>query len=215
MSKFKKLNKKEKVEHIWEYYRFHIIGGGLGLILLSSLLIQVFGPRPPEALVNVVIMGKYDHNDEAIESFKEEIADIIQNDEGKKVEVSISGVDWESASPMETAMNQKLVLLFQAREVDVMIVEEPKFDSFVDNFEERLFVALDQEVELEEVLKNNSDNLVKRLLPEDAKEQVYGISSKGNLKLQGIGLGEDYVISVLDLSEKKEDALKTVKWLCQ
>lgn len=150
MTKFQKLTKKEKVEHIWEYYRYHIIGGVIGVFMTYSLLMTIFGPKPPEPAVNIVVMGIYVQDSEKIDKFKEEIKDIIENDEERKVEVNMFPVDWESSSPMDIAMNQKLVLMFQAKEIDIMIIEEPKFDSFIMNVEEGIYESLEEKEELRE-----------------------------------------------------------------
>ncbi len=213
MTKFKQLTKKEKVEHIWEYYRFHIIGGGLAIFMLGALLIQMFGPQPPEAVVNLVIMGLYDHDDEKLNSFEKEIENIINNGEDGKVEVDTFMVDWNTPSTMEVAMNQKLMLMFQAREIDVMIIEEEKYDQYITNIEDSIYESLDDKPELIQLLQDNEDILVKRKVEGDTKEQVYGLYAKDNPKLQGIGLSDNYVISIPVIAENKINAIKTIEWL--
>lgn len=213
MTKFQKLTKKEKAEHIWEYYRFHIIGGAIAVFMLSSLLFHIFGPRPPEAAAQVVIMGLYDSDEENIDNLKKEIADIIGDGELGKVEVDMFPVNWDSASPMDMAMNQKLVLMFQAKEIDVMIIEEDKYNSFIANIQEGIYESLDDKPVLLEILEDNKDALVKRKLEGDTIEKVYGLYAKDNIKLQSIGVQENYIVSIPKTSDKKENALKTLKWL--
>lgn len=215
MTKFQKLTRKEKIEHIWEYYRFHIIAGIVGIFMVSSLLITIFGPKPPDPLVNVVIMGAYRHDDEKIGDFKADIEDIIDQGEEGKVVTNIFPVNWDSATPMDVAMNQKLMLMFQVREIDVMIIEERKFDSFIDNLDETIYEPLEGKAEIAGILEANEDKLVKRKLAGDLEEKVYGIQVKDNKKLEALGLGDDYIISVPFVSQKKENALKTIKWLCE
>ncbi|HHX60392.1 MAG TPA: hypothetical protein GX707_06605 [Epulopiscium sp.] len=213
MTKFQKLTKKEKVEHIWEYYRFHILGGIIVVFMLSSLLFEIFGPQPPKPVVNVVIMGMYAHDDENVEKFKKEIEDIIDNGEQGKVEVNMFQVDWDSGSQMDMAMNQKLMLMFQAKEIDVMIIEENKYDSYIVNLEEGIYESLEDALELTQVLEDNKDKLVKRKLANDPQEKVYGLYAKDNIKLQSIGLKDDYVVSIPTISQHKDNAFKTIKWL--
>ena len=213
MSKFQKLTKKEKVEHIWEYYRFHILGGTLGVIMLSSLLFQIFGPQPPAPAASIVIMGVYVHDDEANANFEKEIENIIDNGENGKVEVNMFQANWDAASPMDLAMNQKFMLMFQAKEIDVMIVGEQQYDSYIINVQESIYESLDDKAELAEVLEKNKDKLVKRKLEGDIKEKIYGLYAKDNIKLKSIGLEDDYVVSIPRISDNKENALKTIKWL--
>lgn len=213
MTKFKELTKKEKIEHIWEYYKLHIIGGGLAIFMLSSLLFQIFSPQPPEAAVNLVIMGLYNHDDEKLDAFKEEIENIIDNGESGKVEVDTFQVDWSVASPMEVAMNQKLVLMFQAQEIDVMIIEEGKYNDYISNIEDNIYESLDDKEDLKNIIQDNEDALVKRKLEGSTNEQVYGLYAKDNIKLQGIGLTDNYVVSIPVIAKNKENAIKTLEWL--
>lgn len=213
MTKFQKLTRKEKVEHIWEYYRFHILGGGLALFMLGSLLFQIFGPQPPKPAASVVIMGMYSHDEDKVEKFKGDIENIINNGETGQVEVDMYPVDWDSMSPMDAAMNQKLVLMFQAREIDVMIIEEKKYNSFISNIEETIYENLQDEPELAKILEDNEAALVKRKLDGDTKEGVYGLSVKDNMKLQSIGLNDDYIVSIPVVTDNRENAIKTIQWL--
>ncbi len=213
MTKFQKLTRKEKVEHIWEYYRYHILGGAFTVFIVASLLIQVFGPQPPEPVVSVVVMGVYVNDMDKIEAFKAEIEDIIDNGENGPVELNMFQVNWESTSPMDVAMNQKLMLMFQAQEIDVMIVEKEKFNSYIVNVEEGIYEPFEGVEEIRETLEANEENLVKRKLKGDTERRVYGLYSKGNEKLQKVGLGDDFVISVPIVSDKKENAFKVIKWL--
>ncbi len=214
MTTFQKLTKKEKVEHIWEYYRYHILGGAFAIFIVSSLLIQVFGPQPPEPLASVVVMGVYAQDMDKVDQLKKEMESIIEGDgEFGPVELSMHQVDFNSNSPMDAAMNQKLMLMFQAKEIDVLIVEESKFDSYIENIEYGIYESLEDQPELKEILEANQENLVRRIPNGETIEKVYGLSSRNNIKLKSVGLGDDFVISVPAISDKKDNAFKVIKWL--
>lgn len=213
MSKLKNMSTKEKYEHIWEYYRYHIIGFAFAFFIISSILIGVFGPGEPESAVDVVIMGKYYNDADKVELFESEIENII--DEGKmgKVNVTMHNVDWDSPSSMEVALNQKLMLMFKTQEIDLMIVEETKFDSYVEMVQDGVYESLEDVADLSVILEKNKDKLVKRKMGNDKEEKVYGLYAKDVKKLQGIGLSDDYVVSVPVTSDKKENAFKVIEWL--
>lgn len=213
MTKFQMLTKKEKVEHIWEYYRYHILGGAFTLFLIVSLAIQIFGPQPPEPAVSVVVMGVYAQDADKIQALKEDLENIIDNGENGPVELYMAQVDWNSTSPMDVAMNQKLMLMFQAQEIDVMIVEEDKFNTYIVNVDEPIYESFEGKPDISELLEANPEILVKRKLKGDTQEKTYGLYSKGNAKLASIGLGDDFVVSVPIISPKKENAFKVIKWL--
>lgn len=213
MTTFQKLTKKEKVEHIWEYYRYHIIGGVLGVFMLGSLLIQVFGPQPPEPAASVVVMGIYAHDEDKVNQLKQAMKDIVQTEEGGQVELTMHQVDWDSSSPMDMAMNQKLMIMFEAKEIDVMIIEESRFDLYVDNVEYAMYEPLEDQPVLKETLEANPESIAKRRFQEDTSEKIYGLYAKDSKKLKDIGLGDNFIVSVPVVSTKMENAFKVIKWL--
>lgn len=217
MTKFQKLTNKEKIEHIWEYYRYYILGSIIGIYAIYSMAMSIFGPKPPEPLVNVVIMGLYREDRDQIDEFKKGMEELFIQDEDEegKVGLNMFQVDWDAATPMDVAMEQKLVLMFQAREMDVMIIQESKFNSFLANVEEAMYEPLEGQPELMSLLDENPDKLVMKKLPGDSKEKIYGIHTKDNKKLQALGIGEGYIISIPIVSENKDNAFKIVKWLLE
>ena len=44
--KFKSMNSKQKLEYIWEYYRFTILGTIIGVLLVGNLVYTMLKPKP-------------------------------------------------------------------------------------------------------------------------------------------------------------------------
>lgn len=210
MSKFQELTRKEKIEHIWEYYKFHIIATAVGVFFVIQLLVLIFGPKPPKPLANVVIMGRYIHDDEKIDEFTNQIENIIDGGEIGKVELNMFPVDWSQSSQLTMAMEQKLMLMMQAKEIDVLIVEKEKFDAYTANNDYSGFVALDEIEELKEILESNKNNLIQNNHNEN---KVYGISTINNIKLQELGVGSNFIISIPMISENRDHAVKVIEWM--
>ena len=213
MTKFKALTKKEKIEHIWEYYRFHIIGSIIGIFFIANMLVTVFGPKPPEPVANVVIAGSYVGDDEKIDQFRNDIENIIDQGGNGKVNLNILSVNWEHQSEMTMAMEQKFMIMFQMREVDVLLLEKEKFDSYVDKLDSTMYQPLESIPELAQILEANKDNLVMRKFPDDAGERVYGLFVKDNIKLKDMGLGDNYIISIPVVANNPDHAAEVIKWL--
>lgn len=213
MKTFREMTRREKKEHLLEYYKFHIYGGLFAAFLIGSIVYAVFGPRAPEPAVNVVVMGLYTHNEEELGEFEDELANLIDDSEYGPAALAIHRVDWDSGSSMTVTSNQKLLLMFQAKEIDVMIVEQSKYDFFMETVQDCVYEPLDDQPLLQELLEKNKDTLITGKADEESKEMVYGLSSKDSERLQEIGLGDDFVISVPTVSEKKENAFKTINWL--
>lgn len=213
MTKFKQLTKKEQIEHIWEYYKWHIIGSIFGVVLITHLLITIFGPKPPKPATNIVIMGKYIQEEEKVFDFKQGIQSILDEETKGQVEINDFPVDWAESSPLTMAMEQKLLLMFQAKEIDILVIEKEKFDAYLQYNEESPFEALDTEELLIPILENNKDKLIKHKFANSNKEQVYGLSVQGNPKLEGIGLNSDFIIAIPVVASNREYAVKCVEWI--
>ena len=213
MTKFKALTKKEKVEHIWEYYRLHIIGTMAGVFFVVSILMTIFGPKPPEPAADLVIVGGYVGHEEKVDQFKSDIEDIIDQGEEGKVNVNIMTVNWEEQSEVTMAMEQKLMLMFQTRELDVLILEKEKFDIYVNNLDSTLCQPLESIPELAQILEDNQESLVRRKFRDDDTEKIYGISVKDNIKLKEIGLQDDFIVVIPIVAKNTENAVEVVKWL--
>lgn len=213
MTKFKQLTKKEKVEHIWEYYRFHIIGTIVGVFFMVNLLVTIFGPKPPEPAANLVIVGGYVGNEEKVDKFKSDIANIIDEGENGTVDLNILSVNWEEHSELTMAMEQKFMIMFQTKELDVLILEREKFDTYVKNLESTLYQPLETIPELAEILAANEDNLVRCKFLDDETEKVYGLFVKDNIKLKEIGLRDDFIITIPIVTEKRDNAVEVIRWL--
>ena len=213
MTKFKALTKKEKVEHIWEYYRLHIIGTMAGVFFVVSILMTIFGPKPPEPAADLVIVGGYVGHEEKVAQFKSDIEDIIDQGEEGKVNVNIMTVIWEEQSEVTMAMEQKLMLMFQTRELDVLILEKEKFDIYVNNLDSTLCQPLESIPELAQILEDNQESLVRRKFRDDDTEKIYGISVKDNIKLKEIGLQDDFIVVIPIVAKNTENAVEVIKWL--
>ena len=213
MTKFKALTKKQKIEHIWEYYRFHIIGTILGIIFLTNLLVTIFSPRPPAPAANVVIIGKVWHDDEKIASLTSKMEHIIGYDEDERVEINFFPVNWEEQSQLTMGMEQKLMVMLYSKEIDVYGLEKERFFSYVKNLEETMFESLEDIPALASILEENKDKLAKVSFGEEEEEKVYGIFINDNIKFKDMGLGEDFLITIPIVSENKDNAVKVIQWL--
>lgn len=213
MTKFKALTKKQKIEHIWEYYRLHIIGSIVGIIFLTNILVTIFSPRPPAPAAQIVIVGKLVQDDEKIASLTSEMEHIIGDGEDQRIELSFLPVDWAEYSQLTMGMEQKLMVMLHTKEIDVFGLEKERFASYVESLEESMFEPLDDIPALAKILEQNKENLMKVKFEDQEQEKVYGIFVKDNIKLKKIGLGDDFLITIPIVSENKDNAVKVIQWL--
>lgn len=168
------MNKKQKVKHIWTYYRYHIIATVIGICVAFSLGKAIFWPEA-ENKVDVVICGPLyldDNQYEVISEFKEQY----------KTGLDLTAVSWEEDSQLSLAILQKLPLLITTHTLDILALPEDQYIEFVKKFGEDAFIALEKMPELEGVLQTYNDQLFiyDKTIDDmgneiDAEKHVYGI----------------------------------------
>lgn len=125
--KFNGLSNKEKAEHIWEYYRLHIIGTALALFFLVSLLNHfVFSPpRPP--YVATAFYGVFafrwdlERYDAAIDAWLDTFVPF-------ETSQSFSFNPSDTPDMYAAAVQQKFFILVAAGELDLMVIHSNFFE---------------------------------------------------------------------------------------
>jgi len=121
VEKLREMDFKKKCEYIWEYYRYQIIGGVVGLVILFSLLnTWVFNPPPNVGLTIAWNAGFADHD--RIDNLSNILSDNIGfENEGDIADVSIF---FTTADDPQLAMahTQRLVAMLAARAIDAFIL---------------------------------------------------------------------------------------------
>jgi len=213
MTKFKALTRKEKIEHIWEYYKFHIIGTIVTTIFLINLLVTIFSPKLPEPGAHVVMIGSLAQDDEKTASLTSEMEHIIGDGEDERVKLTFFSVNWEETSQLTIGMEQKLMVMLHTREIDILGLEKQRFDVYAKNLDESMFESLEDISTLEKILEQNQDNLVKVKFGDEEEEKVYGIFVKDNIKFKKMGLGDDFIMTIPVVTKNKDNAVKVIQWL--
>ena len=152
---FDEMTREEKIEHIWEYYKLHIIGGILALIFIFSLLNTfIFNPAP-DVVLDLTVRAPIDHYDMdgqiVIVDALEEI--LIEEGANEMVLVELlqigEGLDPNSAMAAEAKFMGKA----EVGEMDLLIVEDYFFSILavegffrdIDDFEDTYGIRLPDE----------------------------------------------------------------------
>ena len=77
-TKFNELSTKEKIEHISEYYKLHILGALLGVLFVFWMLNHYIFNPPPVMTLDVSIYGSY-ASDEVYYSLEDEALDAARD----------------------------------------------------------------------------------------------------------------------------------------
>ncbi len=207
---FKELNFKEKVAHIWEYYRWYILSVIIGVTMLSSILVTAFTPEELHD-VDIVIAGKLNYDEtqpQVIESYKEMF----------NADLGLSIVNWgEQMGQMEMTMLQKIPLLVRTNELDILGLEPITFQSYTRQLGVDLLLPLETLPEFKELLAKYEDRLMsynekynEDQQLEEVEEHIYGIRVSKFANIPCITENEEIIIGV---TVNVKDINKTVKVL--
>lgn len=212
-AKFQEMERKQKVEYIWEYYKLHIIFSVVGLIILGSLLNTWFINPPPKTAVHVVFMGTGISSDGA-EKLEEELNPLIVTKEMGNKKVFVSTYYMTSGGTgdpqLDMATQTKFLANISANELDILVVDEGQFKDLATS--QQTLMPLDQILPAD-MLVQLEDKLIRLKSAEDTEEQIYGIDVTDNEKVASVAVGEGKkVMGVLVNTVRREETLKTLKW---
>lgn len=167
----------QKTEHIWEYYKLHMAGAALGLLLVGSLLnIYVFNP-PPEVVLDVSFrMSQRYYNVEAQDTLQSNLMDVVVNDpDSETVTVELLPTDADLDPNMVMATEAKFMGKAEVRELDIFIVDEQSFkfmltEGFfmdIEQLEDRFGIKLKDDIK---VYSSDPETQVDRAFVVDARK---------------------------------------------
>lgn len=206
--KFKEMDRKQKFEYIWTYYRWHMVGV-LALVFIISEVYRIATLPQLDYKIHTVISGKL-ANDPA----KQE-ADVDMFYEKFGSDLYFMQTDWSASGQSTLSSEQILNLKMQVREVDVLAISDVRHQIFmqIDRFDP--FVKLDTIPELAPILEKYKDRLVTGKSRENGKEYVFGIKVNELNGLPSIMLGEEMVVSLINPPKDMEACIEVLEYLLQ
>jgi hypothetical protein len=189
----------QKMEHFWEYYRFHVFGGILLVILLIMVGQGVIDNRreaalpPPE--LSIMLFGQFLNVDQKT------IEDALLSSfpEWKRVKVVVTPMSLDMSGGYDFALQQKAVVMLATERPSLYIVEKESFQWMMP---QGVFLPL------EPVLQSTGLQLTAERLvrdPEDASSPIYGVDTSGSTWWKEAGLGNRD--SIVTISRNVEDKL--------
>lgn len=171
------MSPKERMAYIWDYYKFHIIGTIVAIILLISLISSIGEKK--EVVLNMTIIGQ-GVNPEGVVQLQEQLTNKLVQDKGDE-EVSVQHLTYNNSSMDEASRAgiQKMAAEISLGSIDLMIMEKELFEEISS---QNALLAL------------NDFKGTNKLLPSD--EKVYGISTSDIKLLASLTLDENKVLCV-------------------
>lgn len=204
--KFKKMNTKQKIEYIWEYYRFIILGTIIGVFIVGQLVYLAVKPKEifdTHLIVTAQMALDASKMEEEEALFKEKF----------NADIYYLPANWSVVDSTTMTNDQILTLRMQVREADVFAMSEVRYERFMGTEGFDPFLALDEVPEMAPLLEQYKDNLLKGKSVEDGKEHVYGIKVDKVNNLEAGQFAEPLVISIMSVPNNVEKAVELIDFL--
>ncbi|MDY4814919.1 MAG: hypothetical protein SO274_04965 [Turicibacter bilis] len=196
--KLKEMTMKKRCSYFWDYYRYHVIGACLILVLMGTVIREV--ANQSTILLNVVISEMINERTDVTE-LEQQLTQLVKSEAEENETIRIYTYPFNniesSFSDLTQVYLEKFVAQVAISELDVFILEENDFSYF---YEQGLFKPLDEL--LQEVEGIDSSDY---LLAED--DHVYAIRLEGNKLLEAKGIEtKNKVVTVLSNSLRQEES---------
>ena len=196
--KLKEMTMKKRFSYFWDYYRYHVIGACLILVLMGTVIREV--ANQSTILLNVVISEMINERTDVTE-LEQQLTQLVKSEAEENETIRIYAYPFNniesSFSDLTQVYLEKFVAQVAISELDVFILEENDFSYF---YEQGLFKPLDELLQEVEGM-DSSDYL---LADED---HVYAIRLDGNKLLEDKGIEtKNKVVTVLSNSLRQEES---------
>ena len=200
--KLKEMTMKKRCSYFWDYYRYHVIGACLILVLMGTVIREV--ANQSTILLNVVISEMINERTDVTE-LEQQLTQLVKSEAEENETIRIYTYPFNniesSSSDLTQVYLEKFVAQVAISELDVFILEENDFSYF---YEQGLFKPLDEL--LQEVEGIDSSDY---LLAED--DHVYAIRLEGNKLLEAKGIEtKNKVVTVLSNSLRQEESVDLI-----
>ena len=130
--KLREMSFKEKLEHIWEYYKFYLIGLVIILVIIGSLINAWFiNPQPKTALLLSWNTGFVSH--EQLSELAEALTQRLVDEKEKEVVSATLMLTSTDDPTINMASQQRMIAMVAAGEIDVFILDSTMLVEYAGN----------------------------------------------------------------------------------
>lgn len=206
---YKDLNKKQKMQYIWDYYKLPIIGTVLGVFFACSLIYTMFIRVPDTNFCGVAIYGQF------LSSLNtDKMTADLNNSLSLPKHTSVELYDFYSNSSdvmIEANLNQKFNTYIYASQFHLLIGNKNDTNNFIAaEYTEPISTYLSSE-EIAKLEKQN--RLLYAVNPENGKNEPFAISLKNSsiLKKYNLFQEETAYVAFVPMADNNDNTLRTLK----
>lgn len=122
------MSKAEKMKYIWHYYRFHMLGTLLLIVIVVMSVNSINNKK--DVLMNVMIVGELINTEKVSEVRQKLNKEMLSDEEQESAEISVQEVAYSlnDMNPQMQAGLQKMAAELSAGYVDILLVDKTFFD---------------------------------------------------------------------------------------
>lgn len=207
--KFNELDKKKKIEHIWYYYKIHIIVSIIILVVLVQTITGIINRKT--SILGVDLIGTAIASDK-VASMEKDATTALTSNVKEQVDINFLQYDKKGDTTMNSATRDKLTVTIAAGDLDVVVMDK---DMFLDCMSQGYFLKLNDIKELSD-LEKSGYQFVKGQSKEqgDSSEYIYGIDIDKCPALKSLSFSNgNKVIGIIANTKRKDTAVKFIQWL--
>lgn len=130
MTTFKEMSFNEKREHIWEYYKVHIIATVIALFFLGSMLnLYVFNP-PPDIILDMSFrVPQYDYDETQKDALVATLTEaVVKTPKTEAVQVELLQTDGGIDPSVTMAVEAKFMGKAEVEQLDLIVTDKDGYD---------------------------------------------------------------------------------------
>lgn len=207
--KLSEMTIKEKLDYIWEYYKYPIVGIIFVAALVGSIINNVFINPPKNVFAHMVFYNDY-VSEETSDGFSDKLTEhLITDKEEEQILITYLMISQDDLQA-SIAMSQKFVAMIASKEIDLIISERSDFEIMCT---QGYFLELNKVLSPKE-LAGYSDRLMTGTIDGEEGSYVYGIRMDDNPLFDEFRLRtDDRVLSIIASSDRVENASAAIRYI--
>ena len=198
--KYKSLSGKKKLEFIYDYYKFPIIGTLLAIIIIGYMAYS-FATKQ-DIYCNITYYGST-VNSENFNQIKDKLNEnILGNDKRSSIFTDTMLINFNSNYGDDPTTTQAFAVRLAANEIDILLAEKNNFEYFAAN---NMLLDLNS-LEGFNTLNISSDNLA-TAKDESGTDKIYGIKVDNLNLLKDAGFDNENTILCIAISSNRHEEI--------
>ena len=128
---FKEMTFQEKVDHIWEYYKLHIIGTVVMVLILGSIINSTLINPPAASIMDLTVRieSKY-YNYDTQHTLEDSLTELlVDNPKDEAVIIELLEIGNDMDPNMVMASEAKFMGKAETHDLDLILVNEPSYEA--------------------------------------------------------------------------------------